>query len=247
MKAIILCAGYATRLHPLTKFIAKQLLPVCGKPVLNFIVHKLEEIDEIDEIYITTTKKSNNQFEEWLFGYEHLFKKKIKLFENSYFLGEKNVGGVDAISRIVKKYKIKEDILVIAGDNLFDYSLKGALNFFKQKNSTVLILSKLKNRKKASNFGVVEIDKNNKVINFEEKPDKPKSDLISTAIYFFPRSDLNLIDSYHKSEHKGNSFGYFLKFLYKQENVYGFVPNGTFLDIGSIEDYKRANKICENW
>lgn len=247
MKAVILCGGYAKRLHPLTKFIAKPLLPVCGEPVLNFIVKKLDEIKEISEIYIITNKKFHNQFEEWLMGHKHLFKKNIKLFKNSYFLREKNIGGVDGISKIIRKYKVKEDLLIIAGDNLFNYSLKKALKFFKEKKSTILVLSRLKNKKLARAFGVVGINRGGKLVSFEEKPDKPKSNLISTAIYFFSRRDLELINSYSKSKHKGDSFGYFLKFLYRRENVYGFIPNGDFLDIGSIEDYKKAQKICEKW
>jgi glucose-1-phosphate thymidylyltransferase len=246
VKAIILCGGYATRLYPLTKFIAKQLLPVNGKPVLNNIINKLDEIKEIDEIFITTNKKFYPQFEEWLEAHKHLFKKKIRLFKNIYLFKPQKIGGVDDILKIANKYNVKGDILVIAGDNLFDFSLKPALKFFKEKQSTVVLLNKLKNKRKASSFGVVKLSKKNKIISFEEKPKKPKSDIISTAIYFFPRKDIDIIKHYARSEHKGDSFGYFLNFLYKKQNVFGFVPKGKFFDIGTIEDYKKANKIWRN-
>ncbi len=248
MKAIILCAGYATRLYPLTRYVAKSLLPICGVPVLNYIIKKVHNLKDVDEIFVTTNKKFHGQFEEWLKGHGHLYSKKISLFKNSYLLGDKKLGGVDAIERIIKKHKIKDDILVIAGDNLFSYPLTNSYKFFRQKNKTIVILSRLKNRKNASKFGVVEIDGDNKIVSFEEKPKLPKSDLISTAIYFFPRRDLGVIKNYVKSKHKGDSFGYFLKFLYKKEDVYGFVPpKGNFLDIGAIAEFKKAQEVCDGW
>jgi len=243
MKVIILCGGYATRLYPLTKFIAKPLLPVNGRPILNNIIEKIQELKEVDEVYITTNRKFHNQFEEWFNGHKDLFNKKIKLFKEPLLFRDKRIGGVDAIYRIIKKYNIKDDILVIAGDNLFNFSLKPALLFFKKKNSTIIILSKIGNKKKASNFGVVELDKDNKILGFQEKPKNPKSSFISTAIYFFPRSDLDQIKKYTKSEKKGNSFGYFMRFLYAIEGLYGFIPKGKFMDIGTLEDYKKANEI----
>jgi glucose-1-phosphate thymidylyltransferase len=243
MKCIILSAGYGTRLYPLTKFIAKPLLPVCGEPVLNFILRKVNSIKEVDQIYITTNRKFYNQFEEWLNGHKDLFDKKIKLFNEPLLFGNKRIGGVDAINRIIKKYNIKDDVLVIAGDNLFSYSLKDIYSFFKKKKSSVIVLHKLNHKKSAGNFGVVEINKDNKIISFLEKPKKPKSSLISTAIYFFSRTDLDFIKKYTQSEKKGNSFGYFMKFLYKMKPIYGFVPKGKFMDIGTIEDYKKANEI----
>jgi glucose-1-phosphate thymidylyltransferase len=243
MKCIILSAGYGTRLYPLTKFIAKPLLPVCGEPILNFILRKVSAIKEVDQIYITTNRKFNNQFEEWLSGHKYLFNKKIKLFNEPLLFRNKRIGGIDAIYRIIKKYKIKDDVLVIAGDNLFNYSLKDIYYFFKNKKSSVLVLHRLESKKNASNFGVVNLNKEGKIIDFLEKPKKPKSSLISTAIYFFSRADLDFIKKYTKSEKKGNSFGYFMKFLYKIKPVYGFVPKGKFMDIGTIEDYKKANEM----
>lgn len=247
MKAIVLCAGYGKRLYPLTSFIAKPLLPVCGKSVLNYIVEKLENIKEIDEIFITTNSKFNNQFEEWSKYHQNDFSKKINLFKNSYLFGEKKVGGVDAIDRIIRKHKIKEDVLIIAGDNLFEYSLKNALSSFRKLKKTILVLSKVGRKEKAKKFGVAQIDSSGKIINFIEKPKSPKSNLISTAIYFFARSDLNLIKKYNKSKHRGDSFGYFLKYLLKEKEVYGFLARGKFIDIGSLADYKRANRECAGW
>ncbi|MEK6918159.1 MAG: nucleotidyltransferase family protein [Nanoarchaeota archaeon] len=242
MKCVILCAGYGTRLYPLTKFIPKSLLPINGEPILNKIVRKVEEINEIDEIFVTTSEESYPQFEEWHKAYHSLFKKKIKLFKNTYFFKKKKLGGIDAIDKIMKKYKIKDDFLVIGGDNLFDFKLTQAYNFFKKVKSPTIILHKLKDKKKASSFGVVTL-KNNIVVEFEEKPKHPKSDIISTAIYFFPRKHLDLIEHYNKSPHKGDSFGNFLRYLHEIQDVYGFVAKGIFIDIGNLDDYKKASKL----
>lgn len=243
MKAIILCAGYGTRLYPLTKFIAKPLLPVRGEPVLNFIIRKVNVISEVDKIYITTNRKFNNQFEEWFSGHKDLFHKKIELFNEPFLFGDKSIGGVDSINRIIKKYNIKDDILVIAGDNLFTYSLREVHSFFKKKKASVIVLHKMSDKKSAGKFGVVSLDSDGKIIDFSEKPKRPKSNFISTAIYFFSRKDLDNIDEYTKSEKKGNSFGFFMRFLQKKEDIYGYAPKGKFIDIGTIEDYKKANEI----
>ncbi|MEK6945169.1 MAG: nucleotidyltransferase family protein [Nanoarchaeota archaeon] len=242
MKCVILCAGYGTRLYPLTKFIAKPLLPLNGKPVINYIIEKVDELKDVDEIFITTNKEFHEQFNEWKEAYKDFFKQKITLFKNTYFFKKKKMGGVDAISRIVKKYKVKDDFLVIGGDNLFDFSLKPSYKFFRKKKSTIILLHKLKNKKKASSFGIVQTRKG-VVVDFQEKPEKPNSNLISTAVYFFPRKDLDLITHYNNSQHKGDSFGHFLKFLYQKEKVYGFAAKGIFIDIGNLDDYRRAGEV----
>ena len=94
---------------------------------------------------------------------------------------------------------------------------------------------------------LIRLDKNNKIIDFQEKPKNPKSTLISTAVYFLSKSDLEIINKYLKSKHKGDTFGHFLKYLYQVEEIYGFVSEKNFLDIGNLKDYKKANKICEGW
>lgn len=247
MKVIILCAGYAKRMYPLTSFIAKPLLPVCGKPVVNFILDKLDKFSEIDEIFITTNKKFHFQFEEWLKYNKNDYSKKINLVKYGFFNRDTGVGGVDSVEKIINSNKIKEDLLVILGDNLFEYSLKNSLNFFKEKKAPVVILSKLATIERAKNFGVLELDGNGKIVGFEEKPKKPKTKIISTGIYFFPKEDMGIIKEYNKSKHKGDSFGYFLKYLIKRKDAYGFIPPGKFIDVGSLDDYRRANRICHDW
>lgn len=247
MKVIILCGGYAKRMYPLTTFIAKPLLPVCGKPVINFILDKLEKFEEVSEVFITTNKKFHFQFEEWLKYNKKDYNKKISLFKNNSLFGEKKVGGVDSVEKIIKTNKIQEDLLIILGDNLFEYSLRSSMNFFLEKKFPVVVLSKLSSMELAKNFGVLVLDKDGKVIRFEEKPKKPKSTLISTGIYFFPKTSLGMIKDYNKSKHKGDSFGYFLKYLFGKVDFYGYLPKGKFVDIGSLEDYKKANRICHKW
>ncbi len=243
MKAIILCAGYARRMYPLTSFIAKPLLPIAGKPVVNYILDKISNIRDIDEVYVVTNSKFHSQFEEWLKYNQNDYRMKIKLHNNTRrIFGDRNVGGIDAVSKIMKKTKDSEGYLIIAGDNLVDYSLREGLKFFKKVKSPVLYLAKI-SKNEAHKFGVVQIDKDNKVINFEEKPKNPKSNLIGTLIYYFTIDEIKLIDDYNGSSNKGDSFGYFLQYLIKKKDLYGFIPNGKFIDIGSLNDYKKANKI----
>lgn len=243
MKAIVLCAGYAKRMYPLTSFIAKPLLPVCGKPVLNYILDTISQIRDIDEVYITTNAKFHAQFKEWLKYNQNDYAMKIHLFNNTGIFGDKKVGGVDAVSKIMKKTKDKEGYLVIGGDNLIDYSLREGLTFFRKVASPVVYLAQVP-KKDAHQFGVVSVDNKSRIVHFVEKPRNPRSNLISCAIYFFSLEDYNIINQYNRSKHKGNSFGYFLKYLLKKKTVYGYIPQGKFIDIGSLKDYKKANQDC---
>lgn len=242
MKAIILCAGYGTRLYPLTRNKPKQLLLIDGKPILNYIIEQIQELEEIDEIFITVPKKFEKKFLFWLDIYGYAFKKKIEIIKVYSKIHGKNLGGIGSLSKILYKKKIKDDVLVIAGDNLFDFSLSKLINFSKKHRKIINVLFKVKNKNEARRFGVVKLEKN-KIINFKEKPKKPETNLVSGAIYFFPK--INLIEVKNYAKHHGNKegLGYFLEHLLKiNKEVYGFVSSGRFFDIGVIEDYIKADK-----
>jgi len=240
MKCIILCAGYATRLYPLTLDQPKPLLPVKGKPMLNYAIDKLELIKEIDEIFIITNDKFYNSFLEW--SKNLATNKKIKIINDNTKSNEDRLGGLRDLWLVIQQENIKEDLFVIAGDNFFDFNLNGFVNFFKEKNKNTIGLYDIKDISKASNFGILEINKDNEIISFEEKPEHPKSDLVAVPFYIYPKQVVPLIKEYLDNGGKADAPGDFVAWLYKKEPVYAYNIKGKVMDIGNPESLERARK-----
>lgn len=238
MKALILAAGYATRLYPLTKKYPKPLLGVKGRPIINYIVDKLAAVAGIDEICIVTNSKFIPVFRQWAKSIKSA--RKITLINDLTYSNQDRLGAIGDINFVIKKLKINDHLLVVGGDNLFSGSLKGFLNFSAKKEPAVSIgVFRLKQKKDASRYGVVKLDTRRKVISFEEKPEKPQSRLVAMCLYYIPKGRLTLINEYIRSEKiKTDATGSYIAWLKQKTDVYGYVFNGAWFDIG---DYKYLN------
>jgi len=242
MKAIVLAAGYATRLYPLTKNQPKPLLNVGDKPILEWIVEKLERVEEIEEILVVTNHKFYPMFEGWLRGYKA--KKRIKIVNDGTLRDEDRLGAIGDLHFVLQEEGLKEDILLIAGDNLFGFSLREFLGFFKEKGSTILAFKDLKDKEKVANkFGVGVLDEEKRVIYFEDKPSEPRSTLAATCCYLIAKKDLKKIEEYVKVSEKLDDPGYFIRWLIERGKVYGFVFEEPWFDIGNFEGLEEANKF----
>ena len=239
MDAIILAAGYATRLYPLTENTPKPLLNVAGKPIIEHIIKKLDEIDSVDKIYIITNDKSEHQFTKWLHSF--YAEKPIEIINDGTKSNEDRLGALGDIHHAINSKNLDNDIIVIAGDNLFELSLMDVANFFKKRKSNVIVLHDVKDFELAKQYGIVEVN-NNIIVNFEEKPISPKSTLASTGIYLFPKKTISLIKKYIAQGNNPDKTGSFIEWLYKREKVYSYVTEKKWYDIGSIEQLERANK-----
>lgn len=240
MKTILLAAGYGTRLYPLTKNKPKPLLEVAGKPIIEHIIDKIVEITDIDRIYIVTNQKFTSNFEEWLKNSKS--KISIEIINDKTTSNEDRLGAVGDINFVIETKQLNDDILVVAGDNLFKLSLIDLNNFFKEKNKTIIALYDVKDRELAKKYGIVAIDENNKVTEFHEKPIEPKSTLASTGIYIFPKKTINLIKGYINEGNSPDKTGEFLEWLFKKEEVSGFVSKEPWYDIGGFEQLEEARK-----
>ncbi|MDD5109123.1 MAG: nucleotidyltransferase family protein [Candidatus Omnitrophica bacterium] len=238
MKALILAAGYATRLYPLTREYPKPLLEVRGRPIIKYILDKLSKVFAIDEIYIVTNSKFIDVFDVWIKSVKS--PKKITLVDDLTKSNHDRLGAIGDINFVIKKLKIRDDLLVVGGDNLFNGPLKGFLNFSRRKNSAVSIgLYKLKEKNDASRYGVVKLDIGKKVISFEEKPKKPQSLLVAMCLYYMPKDCLGLIKEYIQNRKiKADATGSYIAWLKDRIDVYGYVFGGSWFDIG---DYKYLN------
>jgi len=244
MKCIILCAGFATRLYPLTKNVPKPLLNVGKKTIIDSIISKISSIKEIKEIYIITNDVFFNQFNQWK---EHQKNKSsIHILNDGVKNNETRLGTVGDLNFVMQNAKINDDVMIIGGDNLFEFSLKDFLTYFKEKSASVIALHDLKNPAQlAKKFGVAVIDKNHKIIDFQEKPEHPKSTLAATLCYVLKKESLHKLPAYIK-DNKGDNAGSFIEWLIKSENVYGFTFTEAWFDIGSHEALAEARKIYES-
>lgn len=242
MKVLILAAGYGTRLYPVVKDDPKALLEVQGKSLVNYIVEKVETLEELTEIILVTNEKFYKTFEQW----------KEKQPKSSYALtilndktesNEDRLGSIGDIDFTLNNMDIDEDLLVIGGDNLFDYSLNDYVSFCRDNSPSVSIgLYDVESLEEATKFGVVEIDEKGKIVSFEEKPEKPKSTLIGMCCYYLPKKSLGQIDQYLLESGKSDRAGDYIKWLCEKNDVYGYKFKGKWYDIGSIESYQEAQK-----
>lgn len=240
MKAIILVAGYATRLYPLTLSQPKSLLKVGNKRMVEHIIFKIEQLKEVDEVFIVSNQKFYDDFFKWSQRYKS--RKPIKIINDNTTSNQDRLGAVGDINFVVQEEKIEDDILVIAGDNLFDFSLVDFYNFYKEKDSCVVAIYDIIDKEQAaSKLGVVQLDENSKIIDFEEKPANPKTSLISTACYVFKKKDVNLLSKCMDESVALDNLGDFITWLINKKDVYGFVFKERWFDIGSHEQLQEVN------
>jgi glucose-1-phosphate thymidylyltransferase len=242
MKALILAAGYATRLYPLTKEYPKPLLEVKERPIIDYIIEKLEAIDEIDEIIVITNSKFISRFRKWLDKLES--KKRISLVNDLTKTHGDRIGAIGDMNFAVNKKRIQEDLLVIGGDNLFDGHLSDFISFAKANVPHPLIgVYDIKLKNKAHHYGVVKMDNKNKVVDFQEKPKNPKSTFVAMCLYYFPKEKLGFIKKYLDNQRsKNDATGFYIDWLRRKTSVYGFIFNGHWYDIGDHNFYNHAKK-----
>lgn len=240
MKALILAAGYARRLYPITKEFPKPLLLVKHRPIIDYIVDKLEAADLIDEIIVVTNSKFISRFRSW--ASRHPAKKRITLVDDLTRTHADKRGAIGDMYFAVNKKRLKEDLLVIGGDNLFDGDLDDFLDFAcALGDKPVIGAYNIRKRQAAREYGVIKVNKEGRVIDFEEKPKKPKSALVAMCLYYFPKNKLRLIKEYFNTkDNKHDATGFYIDWLTRRQNVFAFVFHGRWFDIGHHKFYEEA-------
>jgi glucose-1-phosphate thymidylyltransferase len=242
MKSIILAAGYATRMFPLTKEFPKPLLKVGARPIIEYILDKLEEVQRIDEIIVVTNSKFIAQFNAW--AAQQKSSKRITVMDDLTSSIEDRRGAIGDMHFAVEHGKLSDDVLVVGGDNVFDGTLEELLGVAgRQKLSPVIGVHDIGNKELASNYGVVEVDQDNKVVDFVEKPSRPASTLVAMCLYYFPKERLGMIDEYVRDkQNKSDAAGFYIDWLRKKVPVYACVFGGRWFDIGDPAFYKEAGE-----
>jgi len=241
LKALILAAGYATRLYPLTLNQPKPLLKVGGKPIIEYILDKINNIKEVDMIYIVTNHKFKGHFDDWLLRYHS--EKEIKTIDDGTLSNDDRLGAIGDINFVVKNERLDDDLIVVAGDNLFEFELTDLTKIQKEKNASVMAVRDLKDPKLiAKKYGNIIEDREGRIADFEEKPENPKSSLAATATYLFSRSALKEIANCLNENPNLDAPGNFIKYLIKKQPVYTYTVEGGWFDIGSREQLIEADK-----
>lgn len=240
MKALILAAGYATRLYPLTKEFPKPLLIVEQRPIIDYIVDSLQLLTEMDEIIVVTNSKFVSIFREWASA--HPVDKPLIVVDDLTTSNEDRLGAIGDTYFAIQKRGIHSDLLVIGGDNLFDGSLEDFLNFAKKNKPNPSIgLFDIQDVSHASRYGVVVVAEDGRIIDFQEKPKEPRSSLVAMCLYFFPAEGIGLIKEYLDSKSgKRDATGLYIDWLRAKAPVYGFTFSGRWYDIGDHKFYKDA-------
>lgn len=244
MNALILAAGYATRLYPLTLNKAKPLLEVGGKPIIEWLLDNLMDVPGLDTVYIVTNAKFAGDFQNWANAYRGQHPEiKIKIINDGSKSDDDKLGAIGDINLVLMRENLTgEDLLVIAGDNLFQQSLREFVNAAKHSAATVAVHN-VGNLEAMKKYGTVAVDKNGVITNFEEKPEKPKSTLAAVALYYYSREVLPLFTTYLAAGNNPDQPGLFLQWLYTRKPVNTFEIKERWLDIGSKETLEDADKI----
>jgi len=244
MKLIILAAGYATRLYPLTLNQPKPLLPVAGKPMLEHVLDKIGGIRHIDHAYIVTNKKFTEHFENWAKGYNNPNLNFGFTIVNDQSTDDSNkLGAIGDMHLVLTKHEINKDIIVVGGDNLFSHDLSAFGNYCLEKQSPVTGVYDVGDLEEIKKYNAIEIEENNRITFFEEKPKEPKSTLTGIALYYYPQSTLPLIHQYIADGNNPDQPGRLVQWLYTRTPFYVWKVPGVWFDIGSIESLEEANQV----
>jgi glucose-1-phosphate thymidylyltransferase len=236
MKALILAAGYATRLRPLTDTWAKELLPVGGRPIIDRIVDGIAAVPEIDEVHVVTNSRKAPMFHEWAQSRD------VVIHDDGTTSNEDRLGAIGDMQFVVEHGGIDDDLLVIAGDNLFEFALGDLVSFWRGKGAaSAVAVRDVGSLELASHYGVVDLDEDGRIHSFIEKPADPPSTLAATATYVFHRDHIRLIRPYLEGEHGSDQPGRFVGWLHQHEPVYGWVFDETWYDIGNHEQLLEAD------
>lgn len=234
MKCILLCAGYATRMYPLTENFPKPLLEIKGKALIDYLIEDLEYNNLIDEYVIVSNHKFINHFNNW--KNNHIIKN-ITILDDGSISNETRLGAVNDIWFAIENATINDDILVLAGDNILDFSLKGFVEFSNKNKSNAVMCYYETENSRLQRTGVAVIDENGKILEMTEKPKKPKSNWAIPPFYIFKNRSLQEIKNGIDSGCKTDAPGSFIEWFCKHNEVYAYEMPGKRIDIGNLDDY----------
>lgn len=240
MKVIMLVAGYATRLLPLTLNTPKGLLKLNNKTIIEHILQKLEKIEEIDQAILVSNHVFYDKFVE--FGKNYNGRIKITVLDDGSTNNSNRLGSIGDMHFAINNINFDDDVMVLASDMYFDFELLDFYNYFKQKNDDCVLASTFEDLDYlAKNFGVATLDSQNKITSLIEKPGTTTSNVAIWLAYIFKNKSAKLLNTYVQQGNPTDSPGNFPGWLYKQKPVYAYITNSDIYDIGTKKVYYELN------
>jgi len=244
MKVLILAAGYATRLYPLTLTQPKPLLPVAGQPMIEYVLDNLAPIGGIDRVYVVTNAKFAGHFQQWSEAYRAGKSKLDFTIVNDGSTDDRNkLGAIGDLNLVITRGKIGDDLIVVAGDNLFSQSLEDFGRHCRKMNAPVLAVYDVGSLEEIKKYNSISLDAAGRITFFEEKPAQPASTLTGIALYYYPKAVLPLIQQYVAEGNNPDQPGRLVQWLYPRTPVYTWRVPGIWFDIGSRESLEQAGQI----
>ncbi|HIE52085.1 MAG TPA: nucleotidyltransferase family protein [Armatimonadetes bacterium] len=241
MKAVILAAGYATRLYPLTKNRAKPLLKVAGKPIINYTLERLQPLEPVDRVYVVTNARFYSDFVAWRNGLD--YPQSVEVINDGTVSNEDRLGAIGDVRFVVEQQGLADDLLIVAGDNLFGLDLRRFVAFWEAHPGSAVTLRRVPNPELVKQYSEAEVDAEGRVIRYVEKPPHPTTDLVGTSIYLLRREHVPCIARYLDEGGNPDAPGYFISWLYQQVPVYGFEFDDWWFDVGSLDSLRKADSF----
>ncbi|MWV39019.1 NDP-sugar synthase [Natrialba sp. INN-245] len=236
MKAVVLAGGYATRLWPITRHRPKMFLPLGETTVIERIYAELEATDRIEGVYVSTNERFAPDFEAQLADSPY---DKPRLSVEETRKEDEKLGVIGALAQLVDREGIDDDLLVIAGDNIFDFAVEDFLEYDGQKSGPTIAAYDVGSPERATAYGVVDLE-GDRVVDFQEKPDSPPGTRVSVGCYAFPQGSIELLPTYLEEGNDPDEPGWFVQWLQSRESTYAYTFDGTWFDIGTRESYLDA-------
>lgn len=244
MKVLILAAGYATRLYPLTLTRPKPLLDVAGKPMIEHVLDNIAPIPGIDRVYVVTNAKFAEQFQQWADHYRAIKSKLNFTIINDGSTDDSNkLGAIGDLNLVLNREKVDDDLIVVAGDNLFSQSVEEFGKLCRAKNAPVLAVYDVGNLEEIKKYNAITMDSDGRITFFEEKPKEPQSTVTGIALYYYPKWTLALIRQYVAEGNNPDQPGRLVQWMYPRTPFYTWRVPGLWFDIGSKETLDEANRI----
>lgn len=241
MKAVFLCAGYGTRLYPLTEDRPKPLLDIAGEALLTHLVRKLDSLPSLEDVIVVSNDRFFPQFSRWCDALSG--KKSIRVINDGTKVPEDRLGAMQDLKLGLREGREEADALVIAGDNLFDADFLPFVSFSESKRPSPCVgVYDVKDWVLARKYGLIKMDSSGKINTFFEKPKDPPTTLASMGIYYFPKESLHFIDEYLEAHRNPDAPGYYVSWLCQKLDVFAYPFQGAWFDIGDIHSYQKADQ-----
>ena len=246
MIGVLLCAGYATRMYPLTKNFPKPLLSVAGKPVIDYFMDQLLDLDGLSAIHVVTNQRYVTHFDAWQKDWFHRHPAspfEVIIHNDGSTKNENRLGACADLAYVLNSLSESTPMLIAAGDNIFRFSIKPLWQEFLKNHVHWIVGLHEADTHRLKRTGVIEFGEKDHVLSLQEKPESPPSNWSCPAIYFYKPSAKDRLNEFLEVSENTDAPGYFASYLCEKERVHAFRISSTRLDIGSIDDYNTADKL----